>query len=386
MKQLTFAQIGVLYNGLTKRVVGGLSQSDVKIALIEINIIQTQLQNLIDEGALSPLGAVSVVHAQNVVDQLNFLKQEVKDFGTDPFAPKFINDIIRDVQDIVQGDSALADLASSGGVVGFAQVSRLLTPPAPFPDTPLQTQTLLKFVDDSNSLASRATALAGVNSANPNVQTLIHDIQSFSIAADAYSTAQGGLFSARFNNEFTLNGVQGTASRKLVAGLKSGDASLVNGAAEVLVENATDVRTNMLASGDTYVPPPNGGIPALIDTIQVAGQVFNDAVTKLIGGVSPSNQVSVEHDLSAVIVGLQKAISHENITGRSLWHVNFIINLVQNELNLVTSITIPQQVSQVADQIGAVQAIILGTVQRDAKLVALSSAHDPSNPGFAPLH
>ena len=61
--------------------------------------------------------------------------------------------------------------------------------------------------------------------------------------ADAYSTAQAGLFSARFNNEFNLNGVQGTASHELIAGLETGNADLVNGAASVLMANGADVRT-----------------------------------------------------------------------------------------------------------------------------------------------
>ena len=97
--------------------------------------------------------------------------------------------------------------------------------------------------------------------------------------ADAYSTVQAGLFSARFNNEFNLNGVQGTASRELITGLETGNADLVNGAATVLSANAADVRGNMLASGDTFTPAPNGGIPTSIDTVHDAGVVFDDAVT-----------------------------------------------------------------------------------------------------------
>src|SRR5882762_3820588 len=141
---------------------------------------------------------------------------EIGTFGTDTFAPKFINDVIRDVQDIVAGDTALAALAHQGNHSGFQQVSFLLTPPTPFPDSGAQTATLLQFVADSNSLATRAQALAGTDPNSTAVHNLEADIHTFSVNADAYSTAQAGLFSARFNNEFNLNGVQGTASHELI--------------------------------------------------------------------------------------------------------------------------------------------------------------------------
>src|SRR5262249_54377006 len=205
---------------------------------------------------------------------------------------------------------------------GFQQVSYLLTDPTPFPDTPLQTDTLLKFIADSNSLSDRALALKGADPNSADVQQLITDINTFSKNADAYSTAQGGLFSARFNNEFNLDGVQGTASRELVKGLETGDARLVDGAAAVLTANAQDVRGNMLAQGDTFTPAPNGGIPDVINTVHDAGVVFNDAMTKLIGGVYSGNQQSVVNDLNATKTGLQNAITEQGITGSALDHVN----------------------------------------------------------------
>ena len=176
---------------------------------------------------------------------MNFLKTEIGAFGTDTFVPKFINDVVRDVQDIVAGDAGLTALAHQGNHSGFQQVSFLLTKPTPFPDSVgddvfsadgqhvvsagadgvlSQTGTLLNFIDDSNSLAARAQAACGPD---PNgadkaaIAQLETDIHTFTVAADAYSTAQGGLFSARFNNEFTLNGVQGTASREMINGLRN---------------------------------------------------------------------------------------------------------------------------------------------------------------------
>jgi hypothetical protein len=410
--QMTFAEIGTLYNSISNEVEGGVTGQNQSLLLSQVSTVQTQLQNLIDSGALNNLdgtgnAAVSLVHAQNVVDQMNFLKTEIGSFGTDAFVPKFINDVVRDIQDIVAGDPQLAALAHQGNHSGFQQVSFLLTPPAPFPDSVgddvfsadgqhvvsagvddvlSQTGHLLNFIDDSNSLAARAQALAGHD---PNgadkaaIAQLETDIHAFTAAADAYSTAQGGLFSARFNNEFTLNGVQGTASREMISGLETGNADLVNGAASVLTANAMDVRTNMLANGLTadgkaFVPVANGGIPDHIDTVNVAGIVFDDAVTKLVGGVYSGNQASIEKDLSAVETGLTNAISNQNITGHALFDIQHAIKLLGQESTLVSGIDTnsPTPVAAVNGQINNIQAQILNIINHDVTLSALATGVD----------
>ena len=186
-RQMTFAQIGTLYNSISNELEGGVTHQNQGLLLNQVSTVQTQLQNLIDSGALSNVDgagnpAVSVVHAQNIADQMSFLKQQIGTFGTDAFTPKFINDVVRDVQDIVAGDTALAHQNNHSG---FQQVSYLLTDPTPFPDSGAQTTTLLKFVDDSNSLAARAQTLAGTDPNSADVNQLIHDIQTFSTNADA---------------------------------------------------------------------------------------------------------------------------------------------------------------------------------------------------------
>src|SRR5215468_7893488 len=333
--QMSFAQIGTLYNTISNELEGGVTARNQGLLLGQVATVQQQLQGLINSGALSSLDSASLVHAQNIADQMNFLKSEIAAFGGNAFDPKFINDVIRDVQDIVAGDAGLSALAHQGNHSGFQQVSFLLTDPTPFPDSGAQTATLLQFVADSNSLAERAQALAGTDPNSAAVQQLITDIHTFSANADAYSTAQGGLFSARFNNEFNLNGVQGTASRELITGLQTGNADLVNGAASVLTANASDVRGNMLANGDTFTPAPNGGIPDNIQTVHDAGIVFNDAMTKLIGGVYSGNQASIVNDLNAAQTGLQNAITSQGITGLALTDVKHVIGLLGLEASLV---------------------------------------------------
>ena len=316
------------------------------------------------------------------------MKTEIgRAFGTEAnVPPKFINDVVRDVQDIVASDPQLTALAHQGNHAGFEQFSFLLTPPTPFPDTPLQTDTLLKFISDSNDLGARAQALAGHD---PNgadkaaIAQLETEIHNFSVAADQYSTAQGGVFSARFNNEFTLNGVQGTASRELITGLETGNADLANGAAAVLIANAGDVRGNMLANGlgpdgQPFVPAPNGGIPDHIDTVNVAGLVFNDSMTKLIGGVYSGNQQSIVNDLNATATGLQNAITNQGITGHALHDVNQVIALLGQEASLVGDINAasPTPVSQVNGQINQVQAQILNVINHDPTLATLATGTD----------
>jgi hypothetical protein len=288
----------------------------------------------------------------------------------------------------VAGDTALTALAQQDGHSGFQQVSFLLTNPTPFPDSGAQTATLLQFISDSDSLAARAQALAGADPNSADVLKLESDIHTFSLNADAYSTApeQAGLFSARFNNEFTLDGVQGTASRELITGLQTGNADLVNGAAEVLSANAADVRGNMLAQGDTFTPAPNGGIPTDIHTVHDAGVVFDDAVTKLLGGVydgpQGGNQSSILADLSATQTGLQNAITDQGLKGHALDDIQHVISLLEQESTLVGGINTaaPTPVSAVNDQIGQIEAQILNIVNHDGTLhnLAKVAAGDPA--------
>jgi len=407
--QMTFAEIGTLYNTINNEVMGGVTPQNQVLLFSQVITVQTQLQSLIDSGALNNLDgagnpAISLVHAQNIADQLNFLKTEIAAFGTAAnVPPKFINDVVRDVQDIVASDPQLTALAHQGNHAGFEQFSFLLTPPTPFPDTPLQTATLLQFISDSNSLAKTAQDLVRQDPNGADTKAAIAqletDIHNFSVGADQYSTAQGGVFSARFNNEFTLDGVQGTASRELVTGLetflKTGNADLANGAAAVLMANANDVRGNMLANGlgpdgQPFVAAANGGIPHNIDTVNVAGLVFNDSMTKLIGGVYSGNQQSIVNDLNATSAGLQNAITNQGITGQALHDVNQVISLLGQEASLVDGIdpASPTPVSAVNGQINQIEAQILNIINHDPTLATLATGTDADgNPttGFIAL-
>src|SRR6202171_5331911 len=383
--QMSFAEIGTLYNTISNELEGGVTPQNQTTLLNQVATVQTQIQGLVDSGVFNNLiddvgnpNPGAVVRAQNISDQMNFLKQEISAYGGSAFDPKYINDVVRDVQDIVGNDDNLAALAQQGGHSGFQQVSFLLTPAAPFADSGAQTTALLQFISDTNSLTERAQGLAGTDPHSADVQQVITDIHTFSENADAYSTAQGGLFSARFNNEFAFNGVQGTASRELIAGLEKGDANLVAGAVDVLLDNANDVQENMLTQGNTFTPAPNGGIPANIATVHDAGAVFDDAVTKLIGGVYSGNQQSILDDLKATQSGLHAAITNEGITGDSLNNINHVLSLLGQEASWVGSINTasPAPVSAVNGQINQIQAEILNIINGDATLADLANSSD----------
>ena len=372
MPNLDFAQLGALYNAMSNELTGGVSPTNKAVLLVQTGMVQKGVQALVNNGTFTD--GATITHAQNIADQMNFLQNQIGNFGTDKFNPKFINDVIRDVQDIVQGDGNLA--AAAAPTHGWQQVSNLLTPPTPFPDTPLQTSTLLKFIADSNDIAGRAHEVANNGATDAN---LVNDVQAFSAAADAYSTAQGGLFSARFNNEFTNNGVQGTASRELVKGLNAHDANLINGAADVLAANAADVRTNMLVTDQTPNPP---NPPPAADSVHNAGLFFDDAATKLIGGVYAGNQASIVSDLHNAATGVQADVTAQNLTGDALANANKVIGLLGHEAGLVAAVDTanPQQVSLQNAQIGNDQQQILNTVNGDATLTGLANGSFVPNP------
>jgi hypothetical protein len=373
-KNLAFDQVGALFNQISNEVTGGISPTNKAKVLAEVATVQASMQHLVDTGAFTD--GATITHAQNIADQMNFLQQQIGNYGNAQSAPqpKFINDVIRDVQDIVQGDPNLAALVADNH--GFQQVSNLLTPPTPFPDTPLQTSTLLKFIADSNDIAGRAHAVANNGASDPN---LINDIQAFSAAADAYSNAQGGVFSARFNNEFNLDGVQGTASRELIKGLQANDANLINGAADVLAANANDVRGNMLVTDQTPTPPTP---PPAADSIHHAGQFFDDAATKLIGGVYSGNQASIVSDLNNAATGVQADITTQNLTGDALANAQKVIGLLNHEASLVGGIDTanPTPVALTDTQIGKDQQQILNLVNNDATLTGLADGSFLPNP------
>src|SRR5262249_116476 len=146
----------------------------------------------------------------------------------------------------------LAALSKRDGASGFAAVPDLLVPPAPFQGNAEQTAFMRKFATDAVDLGDRAVSLVEQGGAGnrPETQKLVEVITVYVNNANSFTVAQGGLYSARFNNEFAVDGVNGTASRALIHGLQTGNGGEVQAAAKVLAANAADVAGNMLGVGD----------------------------------------------------------------------------------------------------------------------------------------
>ena len=376
---LTFAQIGEIFNDATHRMEGGVSAKNSQAILNDIGKIQSSLEHLITQNP-NDFQGVAGIHAQNIVDQLNLEVTAIKSVGTDPFAAKYINDVQRDLIDIVQGDTQLAALATQNGHNGFAPVPDLLVKPAQFHGNAEQTQFMQNFVATTQGFADQAMQLVA-NHADPQaIQQLVGQIQAYDKTANAFTLAQGGLYSARFNNEFADNGVNGTASRALIDGLQTGNADKVSAAAQVLVANSQDVVSNMLGLGQTPPAATGNGIPDNITTIAQAGTVFNDATTKLIGGVYDGNRQSIHDDLTATQQGLNNVIAQGQLDQGALKDANRIVGLIGDELKIVDN---PTPAANAATQLNTLQNRILAIVHNDTALATAATA-DGAN-GFMQL-
>ena len=376
----TFAQIGEIFNDATTRMVGGINQNNSDQILRDLAHIQSGLENLLQNHPDTFTG-VAGIHAQNIVDQLNLEVTAIKTVGTDPFAAKYINDVQRDLIDIVQGDEQLTALANRGGHNGFAAVPDLLAPPAQFVGNAVQTEFMKNFVATSQDFADRAIALIDHNGSAADKQTLITQIEAYTQSANTFTVQQGGLYSARFNNEFASDGVNGTASRALIDGLQTGNGDKVHAAAEVLAGNSADVASNMLGIGDP-VPVIGNGIPDHIDTFAQAGVVFNDATAKLVGGVYDGNRASIHNDLTAAEQGIKDLVANnpDDFQGKTGTHANKIVSLLEKELSLVDNVDAGPDA---ATQINKIHSQILNIVQHDATLAAAATDGDAT--GFTQL-
>ena len=153
--------------------------------------------------------------------------------------PKGINDIQRDILDIKNGDDVLGEMG------GFTALPALSNAPKPFQLDAAQTVFMEKWATDSAALGTMAIA-AAADPGHSHDRGLIRLLQDFASAADGFSEAQGGLFSARFDNELMQNGNTGTLVRGLITAVQNNDTELAKAAAAELVSNSDDVRGNTI--------------------------------------------------------------------------------------------------------------------------------------------
>jgi trimeric autotransporter adhesin len=375
-----------LFNDATTRIIGGVGPDQVNLIVSDLIGVKQMLS-----AAVPQVNNLTDLHVQNIIAQLDEEIASVENanapagtliLGTDlgQFVGRAINDIHRDIIDIAQGDAGVQ------AIFNPTPLPDLNTPPAPFHDSAEQTAFITQWIQDSNHLGQMATTIAN-NGFQGDIAGLVQQIQTFADNANAFDQAQGGLWSARFWNEFRVDGTTGVAAKALIEGLQTQNAGEVAAAAEQLAANSGDVGGNNLkADGGTYadviaaaqataVTPndPGGGggggggagegggagggagggdcggaggggsVPAFADL----GATFNDATRALVGGLwqnvveeggqGNGSVFRYVNDLTAVQTGLQAEVAAGQFTGDTLTHVQTILSDITTALSAATA-------------------------------------------------
>jgi hypothetical protein len=231
------AQIGAIFDDKIVLMIGGIAPDTKPLILEDLQLVQAGLRAFL--GANEGIDDTQTgLRVQLVIDQIDLEFDYINGQSTaGVYTPRGINDIQRDILDIINADPVLAQPP------GFTQLPDLLRPPAPFPLNAEQTAFINNFVDQSFALGAAAVEAAATPGDRGDA-ALIQQIQAFAANAAAFSAAQGGLYAARFDNEFAQNGNTGTLARALVEAIRENNTTLANAAAELLAQNALDVSGN----------------------------------------------------------------------------------------------------------------------------------------------
>ena len=367
-----------LFNDATTREVGGVGPDQINLIVSDLIGVQQMLS-----AADPAINNLSDLHTHVIINQLNEEIASVENAnapttgtltaGTDlgQFIGRSINDIHRDIIDIAQGDAGVQALFNP------TPLPALNTPAAPFHDNADQTTFITQWIQDSNHLGQMATTIEN-NGFTGDVAGLVQQIQTYASNSNAFDQAQGGLWSARFWNEFRTDGTSGTAAAALVEGLQNQNAGEVNAAVEQLAANSADVGSNnVMADGGSYAAvvaaaqatavAPTGGNPApaaeapaapaaeapaapaaeapaaAAPAAPAAGltatDLFNDATTREVGGVGPDQINLIVSDL----IGVQQMLSAADpaINNLSDLHTHVIINQLNEEIASVENANAP---------------------------------------------
>jgi hypothetical protein len=261
-----------LFNDATTREIGGVGPDQVNLIVSDLIGVQQMLS-----AADPTINNLSDLHTHVIINQLNEEIASVENssapagtltLGTDlgQYVGRSINDIHRDIIDIAQGDPGVQALFNP------TPLPDLNTPAAPFHDNADQTTFITQWIQDSNHLGQMATTIEN-NGFTGDVAGLVQQIQTYANSSNAFDQSQGGLWSARFWNEFRSDGTSGTAASALIDGLQTHNAGEVNAAVDQLAANSADVGSNnVMADGGSYAGvvaaaqatavTPNPGTPA----------------------------------------------------------------------------------------------------------------------------
>jgi len=297
------ATIGAIFDDKIVLMIGGIAPDTRPLILDDLQRVQEGLKAFLEarEGIDDTETGLRV---QLVIDQINLEFDYINGQSTaGVFTPRGINDIQRDILDIINADPVLAEPP------GFTPLPPLLRPPTPFPLNAEQTAFINNFVDQSFALGAAAVEAAATPGHRGDA-ALIQQIQAFAANAAAFSAAQGGLYAARFDNEFAQNGNTGTLARALVEAIRENNTTLANAAATLLAQNAADVAGNQQPI-DALVSRPNHA-----DTFTFAGDFGHQMITHF--DPNGRDHDTIVFDKNTGITSYSDLINHHSQTVQAL--------------------------------------------------------------------
>src|SRR6266513_705207 len=402
-----------LFNDATTREIGGVGPDQVNLIVSDLIGVQQMLT-----AADPQINNLTDLHTHVIINQLNEEIASVENansptgtlvLGTDlgQFVGRAINDIHRDIIDIAQGDAGVQALFNP------TPLPALNTAPAPFHDSADQTAFVTQWIQDSNHLGQMAQTIAN-NGFTGDIAGLVQQLQTFNNNSNAFDMSQGGLFSARFWNEFRTDGTSGTAATALIDGLQTQNAGEVAAAVEQLATNSADVGTNnLMADGGSYaavvaaaqataVTPAAApaaaadaaaAAPAAADAAAAAPaaadaaapapaaaaadgltatDLFNDATTREIGGVGPDQVNLIVSDL----IGVQQMLTAADpqINNLTDLHTHVIINQLNEEIASVENANSPTGTLVLGTDLGQYVGRAINDIHRDIIDIAQGDA------------
>jgi len=268
--------IGEVFNAATVAATGGINAGNAAEITADMAAIQTGLTKLlgnatalaaIEKGETANAAALTTVHLQTVLNQINLQINKYDAAPTTPTSLRGTADNLLDIIDIVQNDAALNTAAGGNGAAGhaggFAEMPGGLTGTVTkFQDNQAQTNFWAAFLSEANTINAQLTKIAaGTAAASAALITQIQNYQHFGAAFDA---AQGAVFQGRFDNELNNGTLEAdtAAAVKGLTGILNGDQgaalaadhAMITAAGKGFTADAMDVSGNNIAiGGATYV-------------------------------------------------------------------------------------------------------------------------------------
>jgi uncharacterized protein YkvS len=268
--------IGEVFNAATVAATGGINAGNAAEITADMAAIQGGLTKLlgnatalaaIEKGETANAAALTTVHLQTVLNQINLQINKYDGAPTTPTSLRGTADNLLDIIDIVQNDAALNTAAGGNGnaghVGGFAEMPGGLTGTVTkFQDNQAQTNFWAAFLSEANTI--NATLAKVANGSGTASQALITQIQNYQHFGAAFDAAQGAVFQGRFDNELnngTLEADTATAVKGLTGILNgdqgaalAADKAMLVAAGQGFAADAMDVSGNNIAiGGATYV-------------------------------------------------------------------------------------------------------------------------------------